>query len=122
MSGIWGATIKRVGTMSAAQWMTYLEVAAKTQWRLRVGDGRDHWTWTDGEVMYVKLEPGQRTHAHTDHGIRTHYVLQTNPDVEFTVGGERVSLEEGGIYELDTSLEHACINRGETPRIHRIEL
>ena len=122
MLGTRGGTIKRVGTMTDAQMEAYLTIACRTPWKRSEGAGRDYWAWTDGEVLYVKLDPGQEVHPHTDTGTRIHYVLQTNPDVLFMVDGKEVALEEGGIYELDTSKEHACVNGGDTPRIHRIEL
>ena len=122
MSDTRDATIKYLGQMSEGDRQRWLRESSALPWKHSRGEVRDYYAWADGQVLYVKLEPGQEVHPHKDAGIRTHYVLQTNPDVLFMVDGEMVELSEGGIYELDTSCEHSCVNGGDTDRIHRIEL
>jgi hypothetical protein len=52
--------------------------------------------------------------------IRTHLVLQTNPDCWNMNDNIWTNLEEGGIYTMDQTLVHASINWGTEPRIHLV--
>ncbi len=75
----------------------------------------------------LALAPGAFIREHTDHGldyqdgeVRIHIPVQTNPDVEFYVRGERLRLEEGGCYYVNVNLPHRVNNRGGAERIHLV--
>lgn len=75
-------------------------------------------------IKVHKLRPGQEIKLHQDpaesrddaHII--HFVLKTNPDVQFNLDGKDVTMEEGCIYEIDNTLPHFVKNNGKTDRIH----
>jgi hypothetical protein len=76
-------------------------------------------------VRLLALAPGAFIREHTDDGldyqdgeVRIHIPVQTNPDVEFYVSGERLDLEEGGCYYVNVNLPHRVNNRGSAERIH----
>jgi hypothetical protein len=77
-------------------------------------------------AMVARLPPGGRIARHRDlHpsfniSHRIHVPLQTNPDVEFIVGSDRIRAEEGVAFEIDNSLPHQVANRGADHRIHFI--
>lgn len=73
------------------------------------------------------LGPGAFIREHSDHAldyadgeIRIHVPVESNPDVEFYVDGERLLLEEGGCYYVNVNLPHRVNNRGATERIHLV--
>jgi hypothetical protein len=49
---------------------------------------------------------------------RIHVPLTTNEDALMLAGGQRFHLAVGSAYLIDTRVEHAISNDGETPRIH----
>ncbi len=73
------------------------------------------------------LAPGSYIREHSDNAldyedgeIRIHIPVQTNPEVEFYVSGERLLLEEGGCYYVNVNLPHRVANRGAAERIHLV--
>jgi Aspartyl/Asparaginyl beta-hydroxylase len=75
----------------------------------------------------LSLAPGSFIREHSDHAldfedgeIRIHIPVETNPAVEFYVGGERLLLEEGGCYYVNVNLPHRVNNRGERDRVHLV--
>lgn len=100
----------------------WLNEALKLPWSPSVGERRNYLGWTDGEVLFTKIEPGGEIHPHSDTGWKRHYVLQTNPGAINYVDGVAYDMQEGGVYEFDSSLEHWSTNNGDSDRIHRIEL
>ena len=78
-------------------------------------------------VRLLSLAPGSFIHEHCDAGtsyeegeVRIHVPVQTSPDVEFYVCGERLRLDEGGCYYVNVNLPHRVNNRGSEPRIHLV--
>jgi hypothetical protein len=78
-------------------------------------------------VRLLSLAPGSFIREHSDHAlgyddgeIRIHVPIQTNPDVEFYLAGERLLLEEGHSYFLNVNLPHRVNNRGTSERIHLV--
>jgi hypothetical protein len=78
-------------------------------------------------VRLLGLAPGSFIREHSDNAldyddgeIRIHIPIQTNPQVEFYVSGERLLLEEGGCYYVNVNLPHRVANRGLTERIHLV--
>jgi quercetin dioxygenase-like cupin family protein len=78
-------------------------------------------------VRLLKLAPGSRIREHTDFDlgerfgvVRVHVPVLSNPSVEFTLGGESVSMREGENWYLDLSLPHSVANRGTTDRVHLV--
>lgn len=75
----------------------------------------------------MRLSPGSEIKPHCDFGLdfsqgqaRLHYCLQTDPDVEFVVGGQSIKIGEGELWYINAALEHAVYHRGHTPRIHLV--
>jgi hypothetical protein len=76
-------------------------------------------------VRLLRLAPGSIIREHCDPSlsyddgeVRIHIPIQTSPDVEFTVGGERLLLEEGECYYINTTLPHSseeCRRNGPDP-------
>jgi hypothetical protein len=78
-------------------------------------------------VRLLSLAPQSFIREHSDHAlgyddgeIRIHIPIQTSPDVEFYVVGERLLLEEGHSYFINVNLPHRVNNRGTTDRIHLV--
>ena len=78
-------------------------------------------------VRLLSLAPQSFIREHSDHAlgfedgeIRIHIPIQTNPDVEFYVSGERLLLEEGGSYFVNVNLPHRVNNRGQADRVHLV--
>lgn len=74
---------------------------------------------------FYYLEPGARIHPHRDltgaslnNRIRFHVPIVTNPGVDFRVSGERMRMEPGDLWYLDTSYKHSVANEGEHSRVH----
>ena len=65
-------------------------------------------------------EHSDRALGYEDGEIRIHIPLQTNANVEFYLAGERLLLEEGGVYYLNVNLPHRVNNRGSAERIHLV--
>ena len=78
-------------------------------------------------VRLLSLAPQSFIREHSDHAlgyedgeIRIHVPIQTNPDVEFYVAGERLLLEEGASYFVNVNLPHRVNNRGPADRVHLV--
>ncbi len=78
-------------------------------------------------VRLLSLAPQSFIREHSDYAlgyddgeIRVHVPIQTGPDVEFYVAGERLLLEEGHSYFLNVNLPHRVNNRGSFERIHLV--
>lgn len=65
-------------------------------------------------------EHSDRTLDYEDGEIRIHIPVETNPDVEFYVAGERLLLEEGRCYYVNVNLPHRVNNGGAAARIHLV--
>lgn len=52
--------------------------------------------------------------------IRTHIPLQTNPDVEFLISGQRYDMRVGELWYGDFSKPHQVTNRGTQARLHAV--
>jgi mannose-6-phosphate isomerase-like protein (cupin superfamily) len=78
-------------------------------------------------VRLLSLAPGSFIREHCDNAldfedgeVRIHIPLQTNPDVEFYLNGERLGLEAGQCYYVNVNLPHRVNNRGTTNRVHLV--
>lgn len=78
-------------------------------------------------VRLLKLGPGSRIREHSDFDlgfeyriVRVHVPVRTSAEVEFFVGGERVSMGEGECWYLDLSLDHSVANTGADERVHLV--
>jgi hypothetical protein len=78
-------------------------------------------------VRLLSLEPDSFIREHSDYAlgyedgeIRLHIPIETNPDVEFYLAGERLRLEEGQCYFVNVNLPHRVNNRGDRDRIHLV--
>ena len=78
-------------------------------------------------VRLLGLAPGSFIREHCDHAldyedgeVRIHIPVQTNPEVEFYVAGERLKLEEGRSYYVNVNAPHRVTNGGTTERIHLV--
>ncbi|MBV9927541.1 MAG: aspartyl/asparaginyl beta-hydroxylase domain-containing protein [Acidobacteria bacterium] len=78
-------------------------------------------------VRLLRLGAGSRILEHRDfdlgfryNTVRVHVPVLTNPEVEFYLDGERVSMAEGETWYLDLSLPHRVSNGGASDRIHLV--
>jgi hypothetical protein len=78
-----------------------------------------------GAARLMRLDPGSviRTHVDADLSfdqgwVRLHVPVTTNPDVEFLVNGEPVTMREGECWYLRLSDPHSVRNGGTLPRVH----
>lgn len=76
-------------------------------------------------LVFYYLEPGAKIHPHRDlsgaalsNRIRFHVPIVTNPDVFFMVNSQRVIMNPGELWCLDTSYIHSVSNEGSESRIH----
>lgn len=74
----------------------------------------------------VRLSPGGEIPEHLDrnysltHGHRIHLPVVTNDKADFIVGGERINMKEGEIWEINNRHVHSVVNRGDEGRVHLI--
>lgn len=121
--------MKRIGTMTEAQrldWLAEIEPGLFKH-SYQENDGyvlRDYWAYTKRRVLVIKICPGGKLHKHHDEGAgtRTQFVLLTNHQAESYLEGKSHHLEQGGIFEFNSERTHGADNKGDTDRIHRIEL
>jgi hypothetical protein len=80
---------------------------------------------TPNLMVFYYLEPGATIHPHRDltgaglnNRIRFHLPIVTNPDVDFRVSGDRVRMQPGDLWCLDTSYRHSVYNGGKESRVH----
>ena len=78
-------------------------------------------------VRLLKLRAGSRIKEHRDFGLcyeegefRVHIPIVTNPEVEFTLEGEKLELNEGEAWYVNFNLPHRIENAGETDRVHLV--
>ena len=78
-------------------------------------------------VRFLRLAPGSVIKEHRDFNLsfedgelRLHVPVQTNPDVEFILGGQRVVMTAGECWYLNFNLPHRVANCGTTDRIHLV--
>ncbi len=78
-------------------------------------------------VRLLKLAAGAQILEHSDYNlgyedgeVRFHIPIQTNPEVEFVVGGRTIPLREGESWYIYFNLPHRIHNRGTTDRIHLV--
>lgn len=78
-------------------------------------------------VRLLNLGPGAEIKPHTDYCLgyednmfRLHIPIVTNPNVEFILDGERIIMNEGECWYLNTNFLHSVKNGGETDRIHLV--
>lgn len=78
-------------------------------------------------VRLLSLAPGSSIREHTDNALvyedgelRIHIPIQTAPEVEFYVGGERLLFEEGHTYYVNVNLPHRVTNRSNAERVHLV--
>jgi hypothetical protein len=75
----------------------------------------------------LRLQAGSKIREHSDLNlgyddgeIRLHIPVQTSPQVEFYVDGNRVVMTEGECWYVNTSLRHRVHNRSEADRVHLV--
>ena len=79
-----------------------------------------------GTVLLTLVKPGGRILPHADmkgmdkYYDRFHIVLQSNPEVLFRAGDERVYMAAGEVWWFDHTVEHEVQNHGICNRIHLI--
>src|SRR5258707_8229490 len=78
-------------------------------------------------VRFLSLAPGAVILEHTDAGlcyedgeVRLHIPVTTNPDVEFVLDGEALTLLPGECWYINAHLPHRAANRGISSRVHLI--
>lgn len=76
-------------------------------------------------VRLMSLGPGARILEHSDdmgegdaQELRLHIAIQTNPGVEFRLGGQIVPMQSGELWYADFNLPHSVQNKGDTDRVH----
>jgi len=87
----------------------------------------DSWKCDKEAVRLLSLAPGSRIKPHKDYGcsyksgfFRIHVPLLTNEGVYFTIGDERLQLQEGECWYMDFSATHSIVNEGRSDRVHLI--
>jgi hypothetical protein len=79
-----------------------------------------------GRSRLMGLGPGGSVPEHIDINyywrthVRVHIPIITNPDVDFTCGGQTVSMVAGECWLVDTFQSHHVENRGTEQRIHLV--
>jgi hypothetical protein len=83
-----------------------------------------------GRVRIMKMMPGTVINPHRDvekevaniafGQVRLHVPIETNDDVVFVVGGERLRMEPGRLYYVNFSKTHYVRNDGSTVRTHLV--
>lgn len=78
-------------------------------------------------VRLMRLRPGAVIKEHTDYNLsvddkelRIHIPIVTNPQMEFYLDGESISLAEGDCWYINFNLMHSLRNGGTTPRTHLV--
>jgi len=79
---------------------------------------------TMSSARLMRLDAGATIKKHCDsfgdEEIRIHVPVTTNPQVEFTLAGERVEMEAGSCWFMDFRLPHSVVNHGSDSRIHLV--
>jgi tetratricopeptide (TPR) repeat protein len=77
-------------------------------------------------MILAKLVAGGKIPEHTDAGYsllnchRVHLPIITNDDVAFSVGGEKINMRAGELWEINNGTVHAVENRSAEDRVHLI--
>ena len=78
-------------------------------------------------LMFYAMLPGGDIPPHRDMvgnvglgGLRLHIPIITNKDVNFVVAGEKIFMNVGELWALDTSYTHSVSNFGTQNRIHLV--
>lgn len=78
-------------------------------------------------VRLMRLHPGAEIKPHRDHGLslehgeaRLHLSLQTNEQLNFFVNDERVPMQAGELWYINTDQVHRVENKGAEPRINLV--
>ncbi len=78
-------------------------------------------------VRLLALAPGSRIKTHRDRGLaysqgcfRLHIPILTDPDVEFLVDDEPVTMQAGECWYANFDLPHSVTHHGKTRRIHLV--
>lgn len=76
-------------------------------------------------VRLLKLTAGSAIKEHRDLDltfgrgtVRLHIPISTNPQVEFYIESERVTMGEGECWYIDATLPHRLANHGDSDRVH----
>lgn len=78
-------------------------------------------------VRFLRLGAGAKILEHRDYMLgfengvaRVHIPVQTNPQVEFRLGGEVLQMREGEAWYLNFNLPHSVDNNGTKTRVHLV--
>ena len=77
-------------------------------------------------LIIARLPPNKIIPNHIDtapaheYCKRVHFVMKTNPDVNFMIGEEDHHFEFGDVFEVNNKVIHGVQNNGDTERIHLI--
>lgn len=78
-------------------------------------------------VRLLRLEVGAEIKPHTDHELgyedgqfRLHIPIITNPDIEFILDGERLTMLPGQCWYTNVNFVHSVANRGAVDRVHLV--
>jgi quercetin dioxygenase-like cupin family protein len=78
-------------------------------------------------VRLLRLEVGAEIKPHTDHELgyedgqfRLHIPIVTNPEIEFILDGERLTMLPGECWYTNVNFVHSVANRGRVDRVHLV--
>ena len=78
-------------------------------------------------VRLLRLEVGAEIKPHTDHELgyedgqfRLHIPIVTNPEIEFILDGERLTMLPGECWYTNVNFVHSVANRGTEDRVHLV--
>jgi hypothetical protein len=78
-------------------------------------------------VRFLRLKAGSVIKEHTDLNlgyedgeVRLHIPVETNPAVEFVLGGKRIAMNPGEVWYHNFNLPHSVVNKGDRDRIHLV--
>ena len=78
-------------------------------------------------VRLLRLEVGAEIKPHTDYELgyedgqfRLHIPIVTNPDIEFMLAGERLTMLPGECWYTNVNFVHSVANRGAIDRVHLV--
>lgn len=79
------------------------------------------------DVRLLRLRAGSDIKEHRDYDlafedgeVRLHIPVMTNPELEFYLNKELVTMKEGECWYLNFNLPHSVSNRGTTDRVHLV--
>ncbi len=78
-------------------------------------------------VRLLRLEVGAEIKPHTDYELgyedgqfRLHIPIVTNPDIEFILGGEKLTMLPGECWYTNVNFVHSVANMGTVDRVHLV--